>query len=185
MGLGKTVEILALIMAHRWPRSKSNLMEHEISPVSKPPPSREQSTSDSIAVDNKTVSGPEIVSPPTTNLATEKKESICEDPISNKTEVEVIINKDVVTPSGEGSVSDRGDKEEQPDVIQCLCGATREDEKQFVQCEHCLVWQHSSCADYSAEKHGEHFYCVKCLLDKVATTYCNDVFVGRASFRRG
>ena len=173
MGLGKTVEILALIMAHRWPRSKSNSTEHEIAPVSKLHPPSSVVTTDSISVEDRPASGSEIVPPPT---LTEKQDSICEDSLSRKTETEVTIDKDpntVVTPGN----ADRGSNEEHPEVIQCLCGAAKEDEREFVQCERCHVWQHSSCADYNAEKHGEHFYCIKCLLDKVPsfTVMINDV----------
>ncbi len=56
------------------------------------------------------------------------------------------------------------------EVIQCLCGAINDHgyEGEFVQCELCLVWFHSICVDYSFQRHGEHFYCVRCLLEKVS-----------------
>ena len=59
------------------------------------------------------------------------------------------------------------------DSVRCLCGATREGncEEEFVQCERCLVWQHSSCAGYDGSKQ-DTFVCVKCLLDKVGGPYC-------------
>ena len=60
------------------------------------------------------------------------------------------------------------------DMVKCLCGATSEGNYQgeFVQCERCLVWQHSKCADFHTSRH-DTFVCIKCLLDKVST--CNKV----------
>ena len=54
------------------------------------------------------------------------------------------------------------------DEVQCLCGAMREDQygQEFVQCERCLVWQHSSCVGFNSAKDSS-FVCVRCLLKKV------------------
>ena len=53
--------------------------------------------------------------------------------------------------------------------VQCLCGAMREDQfgREFVQCERCLVWQHSACVGFDSTKDSS-FVCVRCLLKKVS-----------------
>ena len=54
------------------------------------------------------------------------------------------------------------------EVVNCICGAKSEGNYsgEFVQCERCLVWQHSKCADFHASRH-DTFVCIKCLLEKV------------------
>ena len=61
-------------------------------------------------------------------------------------------------------------KEGSSEVVLCLCGANSDKgyEGEFVQCETCLVWFHSFCVDFSAERDGPHFYCVRCLLENVS-----------------
>ena len=57
------------------------------------------------------------------------------------------------------------------DRVECVCGAVEEGKGgggEFVQCERCLVWQHSACVKYSPEIQ-ETFVCIKCLLEQVGT----------------
>ncbi|XP_068910676.1 histone-lysine N-methyltransferase ash1 isoform X6 [Tenebrio molitor] len=51
-------------------------------------------------------------------------------------------------------------KDEEEDIIRCICGMPR-DEGLMIQCERCLVWQHSECvkADVSAES----YHCEQCV----------------------
>lgn len=55
-------------------------------------------------------------------------------------------------------------KTEEEDIIRCICGIPR-DEGLMIQCEKCLVWQHSECvkADVSADS----YHCEKCVARKV------------------
>lgn len=50
-----------------------------------------------------------------------------------------------------------GDEE---DVIRCICGMYR-DEGLMIQCERCLVWQHSECVQADASTPSYH--CEKCV----------------------
>ena len=56
------------------------------------------------------------------------------------------------------------------DVVSCVCGAVSDEEsgREYVQCERCLVWQHSECVGYNALLNPS-FACIKCLLDQVST----------------
>ncbi|XP_044257929.1 histone-lysine N-methyltransferase ash1 isoform X1 [Tribolium madens] len=51
-------------------------------------------------------------------------------------------------------------KDEEEDIIRCICGMPR-DEGLMIQCERCMVWQHSECvkADVSAES----YHCEQCV----------------------
>ena len=49
------------------------------------------------------------------------------------------------------------------DVVRCICGATSEGsyKGEFVQCEVCLLWQHSSCVGFKSAK-MRHYVCSVC-----------------------
>lgn len=51
-------------------------------------------------------------------------------------------------------------KDEEEDIIRCICGMPR-DEGLMIQCERCMVWQHSECvkADVSADS----YHCEQCV----------------------
>ena len=68
------------------------------------------------------------------------------------------------------------------DVIQCMCGTTYEEEgTEYVQCERCLLWQHSKCAQFNNSRHSS-FVCLKCLLDEVCV-YSIHVHVNECDFK--
>lgn len=77
------------------------------------------------------------------------------------TDMETLEN-DVGTKPGE--IEKKGE-ESDSDEIWCICGGNNSDdyEGEVVQCEQCLVWQHSKCADYDGSKTNT-FVCVRCLL---------------------
>ncbi|KAJ3665929.1 hypothetical protein Zmor_001393 [Zophobas morio] len=54
----------------------------------------------------------------------------------------------------------RSKVDEEEDIIRCICGMPR-DEGLMIQCERCMVWQHSECvkADVSAES----YHCEQCV----------------------
>ena len=140
MGLGKTVEILALIMAHTWPGHCSQDDSQSDS----------NNQSDSKSLDN--------------------TDQLCEPGITFRDEPMVTDTQAAVKLSSSPKKIASMDESCVDDRVQCLCGAVREADYdgEFVQCERCLVWQHSQCANFISEKHNDKFVCIKCLLEKVS-----------------
>lgn len=154
MGLGKTVEVLALVMTHKWPGAHPLPQAQEpMTTTGNPQPpiitdknsettnQIEAMNTSMIAIDPKTASA-STMEGTTTSVAHSNSESLSKDDASA-----------IALAS---------------DEVQCLCGAMREDQygREFVQCERCLVWQHSSCVGFDSAKDST-FVCVRCLLKKV------------------
>ena len=49
------------------------------------------------------------------------------------------------------------------DIVRCVCGAVNEGSYrgEFVQCEVCLLWQHSSCVGFKSSK-TKQYICTMC-----------------------
>ncbi len=189
MGLGKTVEILALILAHPWPGEKSKNSSCSNSSTS-------ENVEQSAAVEEKTkllsadIQGTDSKRSCTnlqlkellTELAAHEGQKVFEaqSSPSDIARMQTGVKLDDGAPLPHVVDSHRPhekrpavcikDTDSPSDVIQCLCGAISDHgyEGEFVQCELCLVWFHTICVDYSSQRHGEHFYCVRCLLENVS-----------------
>ncbi len=184
MGLGKTVEVLALIMAHKCPREdgremREGGMEDEGKGVEEEKPEKEEDAQarDKVAL----LEAVKSTSPPGCNprdqecnqlsLSVESPVTVGSGTGSNATASEFTAmdqeppNLPTDPPKGTSLDVDPGVKEE---VIRCLCGATTEVEgAEYVQCERCLVWQHSSCAKFVSSWQST-FICIKCCLEEVS-----------------
>ncbi|BFZ56673.1 Transcription factor bye1 [Savitreella phatthalungensis] len=54
------------------------------------------------------------------------------------------------------------------DAIRCVCGQTEEvedDDKTFIQCDKCQVWQHAPCVGLSDDAIPEQYFCEQCRPD--------------------
>ena len=163
MGLGKTVEVLALVMTHKWPGA------HPLPLAQEPTPTTTDNHKQPHIADKNTETTNQIEAMETTTTAT---------PAVNPITYEVAS---ISAPQGTCSSVTQDSNSSQPlskddvsaialasDEVQCLCGAMKEDQygREFVQCERCLVWQHSSCVGFNSAK-DTMFVCVRCLLKKV------------------
>ena len=85
------------------------------------------------------------------------------------------LENDVGTKPGE--IEKKGE-ESDSDEIWCICGGNNSDdyEGEVVQCEQCLVWHHSKCADYDGSK-TDTFVCVRCLLKQVSKIQNIDLII--------
>ena len=150
MGLGKTVEVLALVMTHKWPGAHPQAQEATTTMVIQQPPTADKNTETTNqieAMDTTTTT----VDPSVALGSTQKDTSMAQSSISEP------VSKDDASAIALAS-----------EEVQCLCGAMREDQYgwEFVQCERCLVWQHSSCVGFNSAE-DSNFVCVRCLLKKV------------------
>ena len=54
------------------------------------------------------------------------------------------------------------------DAIRCVCGQTTEvedDDKTFIQCDSCSVWQHAPCVGLAEDNIPEQYFCERCRPD--------------------
>ena len=176
MGLGKTVEVLALVMAHKWPG-----LQHQ--QVAKNAESANQ-VEDMDVDANVGASAPkedDVVESPAEGVADSNAVGVVDSKVvgganSMATDpepvgvVEGVAIPDMANPT---ALADGGTSAKAVvlDEVRCLCGAMKEDQsgREFVQCEHCLVWQHSSCVQFDSVRDSS-FVCIKCLIKKVHCT---------------
>ena len=147
MGLGKTVEVLALVMSHKWPGARSQ----EPTTTTQLPPTSDANTGMTNQIEAMDA---------TTSLG-DSKNGVATPSLERR---DVAQNPERVRENGTSlAVSLASDE------VQCLCGAMQEDQlgREFVQCERCLVWQHSSCVRFNSTNNSS-FICVRCLLKKVS-----------------
>ena len=100
--------------------------------------------------------------------------------VVSASDVDMVQDGHGATGKEEGATQTSGVSVPGGDVVQCVCGATGEEEKEgmeYVQCEQCLVWQHSECAQFDITRHSS-FVCVKCLLQQVCVCVCVCVYTG-------
>lgn len=169
MGLGKTVEVLALVMTHKWPGAHPlpQAQESTTSTSNQPPPVAYKNTETTNQIESMdtttTAVGPKMASV-----------SAQEGNMAKKSNSEPLGKEDA---SAIALASDE---------VQCLCGAMSDDQygREFVQCERCLVWQHSSCVGFNSAKDST-FVCVRCLLRKVKMLKPGKLVLGmvRCKFR--
>ncbi len=78
------------------------------------------------------------------------------------------------------SSSESESENEQTGEIRCIC-KDNTDHGLMIQCEKCLVWQHSICVGIRGDKSvPKHYFCeicaprtFKCLCNKVSSIYCS------------
>ncbi len=182
MGLGKTVEVLALIMAHRCPeeagREEEGLLE-EVGRGERGSEDKRRETDGDHTCDEVeswkatciSVSQSSPLEPNQTPMSVEtppvnRSEATApgQDATSHKAVAATVTQGDSGPPTNCPG-AEPGVREEE--VIRCLCGATVETEGEYVQCERCLVWQHSSCAKFVSSRQST-FLCIKCCLEEVS-----------------
>ena len=152
MGLGKTVEVLALILSHQWSIShtsggSSNSLHS----------AREEDGVTSLkegGVVNSSMEGGVVDA------------SMEVDVVDSSMEV------GVVNSLREGGVVAGGEK------CECLCGKSDGGRSldSWVQCERCKIWQHRLCTEYD-ETTSKLFNCTTCLLEKVRNGVVGVVWV--------
>lgn len=157
MGLGKTVEVLALVMTHKWPGA------HPLPQAQDPTTSTTCNQQPPIITDKNNETTNQIEAMDTSTTAADPK-------TVSASAMEGATTSSMAQNSNPGPVSKDNASAIAlaSDEVQCLCGAMREDQygREFVQCERCLVWQHSSCVGFDSAKDST-FVCVRCLLKKV------------------
>ena len=163
MGLGKTVEVLALVMTHKWPGA------HPLPLAQEPTPTTTDNHKQPPIVDKNTETINQIEAMETTTAATPAVNSITHEVASISAPQGTCLS--VTQDSNSSQPLSKDDASAialASDEVQCLCGAMKEDQygREFVQCERCLVWQHSSCVGFNSAK-DTMFVCVRCLLKKV------------------
>lgn len=78
---------------------------------------------------------------------------------------------DTVTDAGTVATDSAQDGQQQQDEdrIRCVCGQTEEvddEDKDFVQCDQCLVWQHNQCVGLPSEiPENQDYFCEQCRPD--------------------
>ena len=151
MGLGKTVEVLALVMTHKWPGAHPLPQE----------PTTTTATQHAPTTDKNPVTTNQIEVMDTTTTAVDPNVASVSAP-EGDTGVAQNSNSEPLSKDDASAIALASDE------VQCLCGAMRDDQygREFVQCERCLVWQHSSCVGFNSAKDST-FVCVRCLLKKV------------------
>ncbi|KAG4439163.1 hypothetical protein IFR05_005362 [Cadophora sp. M221] len=70
-------------------------------------------------------------------------------------------------PKKKGSKKKKIEKEEEPEVIRCVCGAVSSpegDEEPWIACDNCTVWQHNVCVGVTTfeDEIPEHYLCEQC-----------------------
>lgn len=161
------MEVLALILAHKWSGSSQ--------------PSSEKASSNGVKLNtNGGTASVATSNGGASNGSTATDGFYAVDgfhPTSEKNPTNKTSSGEV--PSGEEEMSEEEEEEEGGDDILCLCGAVEsEPGDSLVQCERCSVWQHIRCSGYSEEEDGEVFVCTRCLLKDVCvgdTTYCDQI----------
>lgn len=150
MGLGKTVEVLALVMTHKWPGAHPLPQEPTTTTGNQQPPT----------ADKNTETTNQIEAMDTTMTAVDPKVASVSAP--EGTGMAQNSNSEPLSKDDASAIALASDE------VQCLCGAMRDDQygQEFVQCERCLVWQHSLCVGFNSAKDST-FICVRCLLKKV------------------
>ena len=162
MGLGKTVEILALILAHRWSGSESLGFMRGAAVGAKEQDGggdEQEDTQSNSAMSSG--GGGEGKGDPVNNEESDKCVA-----------AENLRGSQNGGGGGGGENEEGGEREDQMsdvDAIWCVCGADKENVvgDEYVECEHCRVWQHSRCVDYDGSKNSEYI-CIRCLLKEVS-----------------
>lgn len=152
MGLGKTVEVLALVMSHKWS-----------GPHPRPHPHNQQTSEEMSETNGESFESTNEIEIMDVDAHVQSVDSTSEVGVAKSNTVGVVDSK--VRVGVEGTAS------QVLDEVRCVCGATKEDkfEREFVQCERCLLWQHSTCVRFDSVKESS-FVCVRCLLKKVHTS---------------
>ncbi|KAK0120353.1 PHD finger protein 3 [Cadophora gregata] len=70
-------------------------------------------------------------------------------------------------PKKKGSKKKKVEKEEEAEVIRCVCGAVSSppgDEEPWIACDNCTVWQHNVCVGVTTfeDEIPEHYLCEQC-----------------------
>ena len=158
MGLGKTVEVLALVMTHKWPGA------HPLPQAEDPTTSTTGNQQLPLITDkdNETTNQIEVMDTSTTAADPKTASTSAMEGSATTSNMAQNSNPEPVSKDDASAIALASDE------VQCLCGAMREDQygREFVQCERCLVWQHSSCVGFDSAEDST-FVCVRCLLKKV------------------
>lgn len=143
MGLGKTLEVLTLVLSHPWAapddRSLPPTIKAEDTPTQERPRKRARLDEEDASVD-------------------------VEYALSDPSSPPLIFLREQGA-SGEGQ-----DDEQVGDEVKCYCGGLVSDAEPCVFCESCRTWQHMQCVGFDEDVEGNDVYiCPECSEDQEET----------------